>query len=65
LTDDEYQARRKKLFTERTRVLKAAYDRKMDRLKQQTGGAVGNLLGRETSRMLNIYKYCFLYFLFL
>ncbi|CAF4001018.1 unnamed protein product [Rotaria sp. Silwood2] len=37
LTDEEYQERRKKLFAERTRVLKAAYDRKMDRLKRQTG----------------------------
>lgn len=38
LTDEEFQARRNKLFAERTRVLKGAYDRKMDRLKEQTGG---------------------------
>lgn len=39
LTEEEYQAHRKKLFAERTRVLKQAYDRKIDRLKRQTGAA--------------------------
>lgn len=35
MTDEEYQAHRKKLFAERSRVIKAAYDRKMERLKRQ------------------------------
>ena len=39
LTEEEFQARRKKLFTERTRVLKTAYDRKVERLKRQTGAS--------------------------
>ena len=52
LTDDEYQARRKKLFAERTRVLKGAYERKMDRLKRQPGVAgAGRLDGDEAARM--------------
>ncbi|CAF4847486.1 unnamed protein product [Rotaria sp. Silwood1] len=47
LTDEEYQERRKKLFAERTRVLKAAYDRKMDRLKRQTGISDGGRIDGE------------------
>lgn len=39
LTEEEFQARRKKLFAERTRVLKTAYDRKVERLKRQTGAS--------------------------
>lgn len=37
LTDEEYQARRKNLFAERTQVLKVAYDRKMERIKRRAG----------------------------
>lgn len=48
LTEEEYQARRKKLFAERTRVLKGAYDRKTDRLKEQTG--VHHLNDDQTAR---------------
>jgi hypothetical protein len=52
LTEEEYQAHRKKLFAERTRVLKAAYDRKMDRLKRNTGTASsGHLDGEAAARM--------------
>ena len=51
LTDEEYQARRKKLFAERTRVLKVAYDRKSDRLKRQAGiGGAGHIDGEEAAR---------------
>ncbi|CAF4663000.1 unnamed protein product [Rotaria sp. Silwood1] len=52
LTDEEYQERRKKLFAERTRVLKAAYDRKMDRLKRQTGISDGGRIDGEKAAEL-------------
>ncbi|CAF1162643.1 unnamed protein product [Rotaria sordida] len=52
LTDEEYQERRKKLFAERTRVLKAAYDRKMDRLKRQTGIPDGGYVDGEQAAEL-------------
>ena len=56
MTDEEYQTSRKKLFAERTRVLKAAYDRKTDRLKRQTEGAtVGHVGEEQASRMMNIF----------
>ena len=48
LTEEEYQARRKKLFAERTRVLKGAYDRKMDGLKEKTD--VNHLNGDQAAR---------------
>ncbi len=34
LTEEEYELRRRKLLAERTRVLKSAYDRKMDEQQQ-------------------------------
>jgi len=56
LTEEEYQAHRKNSLAERTRVLKAAYDRKMDRLKQQTGvDGDNNIDGDEAARMFEIY----------
>ncbi|CAF5228308.1 unnamed protein product, partial [Rotaria magnacalcarata] len=53
LTDEEYQERRKKLFSERTRVLKAAYDRKMDRLKRQKGIPDGTRIEGEQAAQLD------------
>lgn len=47
MTDEEYQAHRKKLFAERSRVIKAAYDRKMERLKRQGAMASAGVIDEQ------------------
>ena len=57
MTDEEYQAHRKKLFAERSRVIKAAYERKMERIKRQaTLAGNGKIDEQDASRSYLLFS---------